>query len=146
MSRNIIWMIEERFWTSGLESFRDTLADGCVMVLPAPLGLVKGPDLLASLNDLAPWTEVEMSEQSMIEHGEWRSIGAGEYCILAYHALARRAGERDYAAYCTSTYIKSDARWMMAQHQQTPLGEAPSRQRSAAPAYSRFAVTPSFAS
>lgn len=51
-----------------------------------------------------------------LERQGWQALSV----VVAYRATARRSGST-YAALCNSTYRRTEGRWRLALHQQTPL-------------------------
>lgn len=84
------------------------------MAFPAPAGIIAGPAIAQSLADAPRWASVEMAE---------RHVGrpAADLLVLAYKARGVRDGAAPYGAYCTSTYRRDGDRWLLVQHQQTPV-------------------------
>lgn len=107
------WTEEELFWIGGEEHYRKMLDDGCIMVFPAPAGIIAGPDIARSLKNAPRWAAVEMTNQHVRR-------SSPDVLVLAYKAEATREGADPYAAYCTSTYRRESDLWRLIQHQQTP--------------------------
>lgn len=113
MSETDLWESERRFWLEGASHFRAVMAPDCLMVFPAPTGILTGAAIIDALQDAPRWQSVEMSEQA--------AARADAAVALAYRALARRGpDESAYLAYCSSTYVKTAEGWRLVQHQQTP--------------------------
>jgi hypothetical protein len=108
-----IWNTEHRLWLEGADAYADLIASQCVMAF-APMGILRDGAIVDSLREAPRWSEVEMSDQVLAQPSD----GA---IVLAYRARARRDGAEPYTALCTSTYIRADGAWRIAQHQQTPL-------------------------
>jgi hypothetical protein len=109
--------LEERFWRDAgdVDFYRANVADGIVMIFPSPYGIMTGERLLAAVVQSSPWTEVELSEVEVVEHGD--------AAVVAYRARARRVGGDAYATYAGSVYVRSGGAWKLAHHQQTPIVE-----------------------
>ena len=66
---------------------------------------------VAALDGTPGWDSVGMSDRRMAE---------SEDCVvLGYAATARRPDGSDYAAFCTSTWVRQGDDWQIVQHQQT---------------------------
>lgn len=113
MTGDVLWLIEERFWTSA-DAHRDTLDPGCLMAFPAPAGLLAGPGIAEGLAGAPRWTRVEMTERPLAQP-------APDVAVLAYRARGVREGAAPYEAFCTSTCCSSAGAWRLIQHQQTPI-------------------------
>jgi hypothetical protein len=117
MDDDAIWRLEERFWTGGAEHYAAALHPGCVMAFPAPVGILSGPSIGASLAGAPRWASVEMSERAVTRAGT-------AAVALGYRALGRREGAEPYDAFCTSTYAATAEGWKLIQHQQTPVSSS----------------------
>jgi hypothetical protein len=113
MTDDEAWASEQDFWTGSEEHYRRMLDDDCVMVFPAPAGIVAGQDIMNSLKDAPRWSSVRMTKRQARR-------SSSDVLVLAYQAEARREGADAYRAYCTSTYACETGRWRLIQHQQTP--------------------------
>ena len=108
-----IWSLEERFWLGGVDAFRRHMHPECTMAFQAPVGILTGAGIVASLKEAPRWASVEMDERHV-------SRPASDAVVLAYRARAFRDGSPPYGAYCTSVYVRLQDRWQLVQHQQTP--------------------------
>ncbi|MDK1490355.1 hypothetical protein QN219_09815 [Sinorhizobium sp. 7-81] len=108
------WDLEQRLWLEGLDTYRKLLDEQCIMAFPAPVGLMRVPSIIDSLESAPRWDRVIMAE---------RSVGRPAHgcLVLGYCAEGYRAGTKPYGAYCTSTYCDTGAGWKLVQHQQTPI-------------------------
>lgn len=106
-----LWAEELRLWTAGIEDFAKRLAPHCLMAFPG-LGILRGAEIAASLENVPRWRTVQMTRQNLSEHH-----GAA---VLAYRALAQRPGGEAYMAWCTSCWVPKNGDWKMVQHQQSP--------------------------
>jgi hypothetical protein len=113
MTDDRAWTEEELFWISGEEHYRKMLDDECIMVFPAPAGIIAGPDIALSLKNAPRWSSVEMTDKQVRRPSP-------DVMVLAYRAEATRQDADPYGAYCTSTYQQEADRWRLIQHQQTP--------------------------
>ena len=108
-----LWALEERFWTGGGDSARQLTAEGAVMVVPYPAGILQGDALLKHGGGEA-WRSVVFSDRVVTRKGD--------IAVLAYHVSAERDGAPVYDALCASTYLRDDGKWLRMSHQQTPAG------------------------
>jgi hypothetical protein len=113
MTDDRAWTVEELFWTGGEEHYGRMLDDECIMVFPAPAGVIAGPDIALSLKNAPRWSSVEMTDKQVRRPSP-------DVMVLAYRAEATRQDAHPYGAYCTSTYRRDADRRRLIQHQQTP--------------------------
>jgi hypothetical protein len=109
-----LWSFEERFWTGDEGFYNERIAPGCVMVFPKPAGILIGTAILDALRGAPRWTSVEMA-------GRQSGHAAADTVTLAYEAKGERQGHDPYTALCSSTYRKVGGKWVLVQHQQTPI-------------------------
>jgi len=107
-----IWTTERRLWLEGADAYADLMAPRCIMAFAA-MGVLEDAAIVESLRGAPRWAAINMTQQVMAEPAE-------DVIILAYTAQARRDGAEPYSALCTSTYLRLDGQWRIAQHQQTP--------------------------
>ncbi|AUQ69099.1 hypothetical protein [Phaeobacter inhibens] len=107
-----LWNLEERFWTSGVDSARSMTAENAVMILPYPPGILQGDLIWKQAMQNTGWRTVEMKDRSAAIHGA--------VAVLAYLVLAEKQGSPIYEALCASTYLLDDGSWLRLSHQQTP--------------------------
>ncbi len=112
MTDEQFWQAEERFWLDA--DVYDTMLDAqCLMVFPG-LGLMQGAQAIRdSLRNAPRWSGVAMSERIVVRAGE-------QVVVLGYRAEGRRGDAEPYVAWCSSTYRRDGARWLLVQHQHTP--------------------------
>lgn len=108
-----IWLTEQSFWLDGPAFFERSMAPEALMVFPAPVGILQGRMILDGLAGAPRWQSVALSDRHMVSRGDTLA--------LAYRATGQRKGDTPYSALCSSTYCRSDDRWMLIAHQQTPL-------------------------
>ncbi len=113
MTDDEAWTSEQDFWTGGEEHYRKMLDANCVMVFPAPAGIIAGQDIVSSLKNAPRWSSVRMTNRQAHR-------SSSDVLVLAYKAEAKREDAQVYQAYCTSTYACDTGRWRLIQHQQTP--------------------------
>jgi hypothetical protein len=108
-----VWDLEERFWLAGIDHFQAEMHPDCIMAFAAPVGILTGPSIVASLQGAPRWSSVDLGERHVLRP-------MPDTVVVAYHARATRDGSPAYSAYCTSTYIRAQDGWRLVQHQQTP--------------------------
>lgn len=111
--RQVLWDMEEHFWTGGADSARATTATNAVMIFPYPPGILQGDQIWNRLRETTGWRSVGMSER--------RATRCGEIAILTYRVSAEKADVPIFKALCASTYLHDEDRWMRVSHQQTPV-------------------------
>ena len=109
-----LWTIEESLWLDGPETYRRQLHPDCVMVFPSPTGILFVERVLASLEGVPRWKNVEMKQRTAKQMRP-------DMALLNYEALAEREQGPPYHAYCSSVYYLEDDRWRIVFHQQTPV-------------------------
>ena len=102
--------IERRLWLEGAEAFERHMAVECIMAF-APMGVMRNATIVGSLREAPRWTGVTFSDEAFARPAE-------TVAVFAYRAAAQR-NSADYTALCTSTYVRADGEWRIAQHQQT---------------------------
>jgi hypothetical protein len=107
------WDAERELWTGGPEAFRRWMAAECLMVFPAPTGILTGAAAVEAVAAAPRWAEVAFADRHLRRPG-------GEAAVLAYRAEAARPGGEPWRALCTSTYVRLAGAWWLVQHQQTP--------------------------
>ena len=111
--RDVLWNMEERFWTGSAENARATTASNAVMIFPYPPGILQGDRIWPQIEDRTGWRSVEMIER--------RSTRRGDIAVLTYRVSAEKAEVPITKALCASTYVHDDDRWVRVSHQQTPV-------------------------
>ena len=96
--------------------YADRLTDDAVLVFPAPFGLLDRAQTLEAVSGSGGWREFDLQDYRVVELSEHSAAAA-------YRADAVRADGSSYSAYCSSTYVRRDAGWQLALHQQTPIVE-----------------------
>ena len=111
---DLLFELEEQFWTERATYFDRNLAHTALMVLPEPAGTLLKDEIAPSLGK-ARWKQVELEEHRLLELGEGTAL-------VTYLATAARAdGSAPYRARASSVYVRDAAAWKLAFHQQTPL-------------------------
>jgi hypothetical protein len=109
--RDVLWDMEEHFWTSGADSARSTTAANAVMIFPYPPGILQGDHIWAHLRRRTGWRSVIMAER--------RTTRVGDIAILTYRASAEKPQVPVFKALCASTYLHDEGGWLRLSHQQT---------------------------
>lgn len=108
-----IWNSERRLWLEGTGAYEELMASDCVMAF-GPMGAMGRDEVLESLREAPRWTDVVMTDKA-------KAVPAENVAVIAYHVRSKRPGAEPYEALCTSTYVRIDGQWMIAQHQQTSV-------------------------
>ena len=107
-----LWEHERGFWTGGAEYYRRNLANNALMVFPR-MTLDKA-QTIESIANAPRWTTVTFETQQYVPLSD-------DVVALHYHAVAVRDGDPSpYSALVTSVYVRREAEWLLAIHQQTP--------------------------
>jgi hypothetical protein len=109
--QDVLWDMEERFWTSGADSARASMAANAMMIFPYPPGILQGEHIWAHLRRRTGWRSVAMAER--------RTTRCGDIAILAYRASAEKPGLPVFDALCASTFLRDEDKWLRLSHQQT---------------------------
>lgn len=112
MNLKKLWEMEEGFWLDGPEFYENSMASNARMVFPAPVGILAGQEIIDGLRQAPRWNSVDFHHQTETE--------LGDTAVLAYEASGQRDGEEEYRSLCASTYVRSDGKWYLLCHQQTP--------------------------
>jgi hypothetical protein len=105
--------IEERFWTDGVEYYREQLASECLMLFPGA-GMLTREAIIAGVAGGSRWRNVQIDDAHLVRLGQGSAV-------FAYRATARREGQaHDYIALVSSVYVEQDGAWKLAFHQQSP--------------------------
>ena len=114
MDDDRIWTFEESLWTGDAAHYRELIDPDCVMILPHTPHVLTGEAAVAAVADTPRWSSVIFSDQRVARPQEG-------LITIAYKVDAKRNGEADYTAWCTTTMhrLEHDV-WRVVQHQQTP--------------------------
>ena len=112
MNSGELWKMEEGFWLDGPAFYEKSMAPDARMVFPAPVGILAGPEIVEGLRQAPRWKSVDFNSDTETK--------LGDTVVLAYEATGRRDGDKPYVAYCASTYVLKDDKWVLLAHQQTP--------------------------
>jgi hypothetical protein len=105
--------LEGRFWTEGIDFYREHLHSECVMLFPS-VGALTRDGILAGVAGGVRWAEVRITDVRLVSL-------AGGAVILAYSAQARRSESGEsYTALVSSAYVEQPGGWKLAFHQQSP--------------------------
>lgn len=109
------WSSERALWLEGSDAYGELLHAGALMVFAPPAGMLDRDATLASLRDAPRWTSARFSSQREV-------FPADDIALLAYRVRAGRGhGNDEYEAMCSSTWVRTEAGWRLALHQQTPI-------------------------
>jgi hypothetical protein len=111
--------LEERGWQAlasdprtASEFYEQVLDDRVVMLLPGGMRLTDRDTIVASVGG-QPWTSYRLEDLQVLELGD-------DTAVVSYGVVAERDGWPSYSALMSSTYVRRDAGWKLAFHQQTP--------------------------
>lgn len=113
MTDEELWRMEEAFWTGGGEHYRRALDPLCRWCSRGSARLDAKPAVEA-LKSAPRWCTLGIEERRVTRP-------AGGIATLAYRARAIRDGAAAYEAWCSSSYRRDADRWLLFQHQQTPI-------------------------
>lgn len=113
VERQVLWDMEDQFWTGGVDSAKATTATNAVMILPYPPGILQGDRIWTRHRQSTAWRSVVMAER--------RVTRCGDIAILTYRVSAEKPDEPTYKALCASTYLGDDDKWLRTSHQQTAV-------------------------
>ena len=113
MDDEAIWRAEEAFWTGGEAYYAQALDPECLMVFPG-IGALDARAAVEGLKQAPRWRSVVFAQQRIARP-------ADEIATLAYRASAQRDWDAPYEAWCSSSYRHAAGRWLLFQHQQTPV-------------------------
>ncbi len=111
--REVLWDMEEQFWTSGADNARATTATNAVMIFPYPPGILQGDQIWTHLRQRTGWRSVVMAER--------RVTRCRDIAVLTYRVSAEKPDVPIFKALCASTYLNDDDRWVRLSHQQTTM-------------------------
>lgn len=112
---DLLFDLEEQFWSRGEEYYAGRLADAAVMVFPGPAGVLVKDEIVRAVGAQPRWTQVALEEHRVLQLGE-------RAALITYRATARRKPEdKPYMARASSAYVHDGRRWRLAFHQQTPV-------------------------
>ena len=91
--------------------YAEILDDAVVMLLPGGMLLTDREQILDTMSG-APWSSYELEQPRVLQP-------APDAAVVVYGVVAERDGS-SYSALVASLYVRRDARWRLALHQQTP--------------------------
>jgi hypothetical protein len=109
--------LEERGWEAlstpgaGPQFYREVLDAEVVMLLPGGLALRDRDTIIESMGG-PPWSSHRLEDLTELRP-------TPDTALVTYGVVARR-GDADYSALVSSLYVRREAGWRMAFHQQTP--------------------------
>lgn len=110
--RDVLWNMEEHFWTSGADSARGTTAPNAIMIVPYPPGILQGDQIWSHPRQRTGWRSVVMTER--------RVTRCRNIAILTYRVSAEKPDMPIYEALCASSYLRDDNDWLRVSHTQAP--------------------------
>jgi hypothetical protein len=110
--------LEHKGWQAlsgdaGAEFYDAFLTDDAIMVVP--VGVMDRDACIAAFAAAAPWSRFELADMRVLPLGE-------EAATVVYRATAQREGHPEYTALMSTSYVRRDGEWLIAFHQQTPVG------------------------
>jgi hypothetical protein len=114
---NDLFDLEKDFWTGNSEFYLQHLADDCMVVFSESAGLISKEEIASRIKDGTRWHNLDIRQKGLVEL-------ADGVALLSYEAHAIRANGEPFQALVSSAYVRTDGRWKMAFHQQTPLNAA----------------------
>ncbi len=109
--RDLLWEMEELFWTGDGGSARATMASNSVMIFASPPGILQGDQIWTHLRHRTGWRSVVMAER--------RVSRCGDLAILTCRVSAEKPDAPVFKALTASTYLHDDGSWLRHSHQQT---------------------------
>jgi hypothetical protein len=106
------WETERQLWLGSGDTFKRWVPPECLMVFPAPVGILTGRTVIENIAPGPRWDQVAFVGGALRRSGS-------EAAVLAYRAEAVRPNGEGYAALCSSTYVRQAGTWWLVQHQQT---------------------------
>lgn len=110
LAHTSLWAMEENFWLEGEDFYRAHLAEDAAMWFPGQKEPRRGAAIVDALRNAPRWEAVAFSDQEMEVDGD--------RVTLRYTATARRDGQDVYTARCVSTYRRTVAGMLLAEHRQ----------------------------
>jgi hypothetical protein len=92
--------------------YAEALDDAALMLLPGGL-LIEDRQTLLDAMAGPPWSSYRLEDLRVVRP-------TADTAVVAYGAVAQRAGEAEYSALMSSGYVKRAGGWRLALHQQTP--------------------------
>lgn len=97
----------------GADYYRRQLSDNAVMAFP--FGVIDRAQALEAIASAPPWSRYAITSPQDIRLGH-------DAAVVVYQVSAERAGEPEFNAVVSSTFVRRDRDWQLAFHQQSPAG------------------------
>jgi len=108
--------LEKHFWTGDAPFYDQHLSADATMVFPAPAGVLRRDQIVASIAQSPRWREVRINDPFITRP-------SASFAVLTYQAEAIRGDQPPYSAQVTSVYTLDANGWRLAFHQQSaPVG------------------------
>ncbi|WP_432692050.1 DUF4440 domain-containing protein [Pseudooceanicola sp. C21-150M6] len=104
--------MEKSFWLDGPNFYENAMVPDACMIFPAPVGILKGEEILEGLKQAPRWQSVDFTQRA--------ETSLHNVTVLAYKASGRRNAGEPYLAFCSSSYVQLGGEWILVSHQQTP--------------------------
>ena len=110
-----LWVCERRFWLDSANFYRESVVKDALLVLPAPRGILDRRAGMEAVRTAPSWLDVTFSRQHSLRATQ-------DAAVLAYAVRADNGSpEQLYYAYCSSTYVRVRASWMLVAHQRSAI-------------------------
>lgn len=90
---------------------REHLTDDALMAFS--FGVLSREATIDAVGSAPPWESFDIEDARVV-------VLTDDSGVVVYRVTARRAGQDPYRAVISSTFVRRDARWKLAFHQQTP--------------------------
>lgn len=81
-------------------------------VMAFPFGIMHREEALDALATAEPWSRYDMEDRTVIPLGQ-------DSGVVVYHVTAQRQGHESFSAILSSTFVRQEADWKLAFHQQS---------------------------
>lgn len=110
--------LERRGWdalsgSQGADYYGRVLSADAMMAFP--FGVIDRAQALEAIAAAPPWTSYDITDPRVVRLGE-------DAAVVVYRVIARREGRPALTAVVSSTFTRRDADWLLAFHQQSPVG------------------------
>ena len=112
--KNII-EIEKKLWLEGVEAMQTSMDADCILILPPPISMLRGKEIVNAWSDLPVWEKVAFEDEEIVSRDD------NNVLYVSYKVTAIREGQKEYNALCSSSYMKQDDEYILILHQQTPF-------------------------
>jgi hypothetical protein len=115
-SEEVLLELERQGWealssSQGGAYYREHLTDNALMAFP--FGVLTRAETIDAMESAPPWESFEINDSRIVG----LTVDSG---VLIYRVAARRAGEEQYSAVISSTFVRRQGAWKLAFHQQSP--------------------------